>query len=121
MNFFGTTFDFTASTSASTTSASGETTAKAFEMVRLEDISSTQATIRWSPSVFSNIKVYYSTTTPVVVSATTTNASPRKLWNRNQVTLKGLTPDTTYFYKVVAETDSGTTSTTEASFKTVLK
>jgi hypothetical protein len=107
----------TSSTSATTSVAVEETLAN----VRVEEVSAKRATITWSPSVFQNLKVYYSTTTPVVAADATAVVSPWKFWKRSEVTLRRLIPNTTYFYKVVAETNSGIITTTEASFRTMEK
>lgn len=116
--FTGTTTD-SVNGSASTTQSSPVTFTSS---VVLEEVSNTQATISWSPAMSSSVRVYYATTSPVLTESTTqhVSVSPWKFWHRGSVTLKGLTPNTTYFYKVVADTDSGTTTTTEAIFRTTV-
>jgi hypothetical protein len=110
-------FDSMLGTSTLSSDVSSETLAQ----VHVEDVSANKATISWSPSKFSSVSVYYATASPVIIASTTANVSPWKLWKHESVTLKRLVPNTTYFYKVVAHTDSGTTTTAEASFKTLLK
>jgi hypothetical protein len=119
MNFLDRRVNIFATSSASTTAPN--VTEGTLANVRVEEVDAKRATIVWSPSVFQNLRVYYSTTTPVVATDTTKHVSPWKFWKRSEVTLKGLIPDTTYFYKVVAETNSGTITTTEASFRTTAK
>jgi hypothetical protein len=87
--------------------------------VRMSGVGGTYAIITWSPSVFSNVRVYYASSSPVVVSDATHSVVANKPWKRPQVTLKGLSPNTIYFYKVVAHTPSETIVSAEASFKTV--
>ncbi len=101
-----------------TVSEESTTTLPTLAGVHVEAITKTHATVSWSPSVFQSVSVYYATTTPVVVASTTAHETPWKFWKRSQVTLKGLTSDTVYFYKVVATTMSGTTTMVEASFRT---
>jgi hypothetical protein len=86
---------------------------------RIQDVGATYATVSWSPSEFRSVSVYYATSSPVVAEPSTAHVSPWKFWNWSSAKLKGLAPDTTYFYKVVAETDFGTTTTTEGSFRTL--
>jgi len=118
MSFFSTNLSLEAYGSASTTQEiSDQTLAHA----RIEDIGATHVTVSWSPSQLKTVNVYYATSTPVSVASSTLHVSSPKFWSRSQVTLKRLAPDTTYFYKVVADTDSGTTSTVEASFRTIVK
>jgi hypothetical protein len=88
--------------------------------VRIQDVGATYATVSWSPSEFRAVTVYFATSSPVAVVKETPHVSSR-FWSRSSASLKGLTPDTTYFYKVVAKTDIGTTTTTESSFRTLLK
>lgn len=95
--------------------------AEDLEDIRIAKIGDLSATLTWSLPKLSNMQVYYASTSPVIVSEMTAHVSPWKMWNRNQVTLRGLTPDTTYFYKVVVSTKSGTTTSAEARFKTLAR
>lgn len=88
-----------------------------FLNLRVEEVTSISALINWSPAVFEDVTVYYSTTTPVEAIVTTPHVSPWKFWKRSQVTLHDLAPNTTYFFKAVGENDLGIT-TAESSFTT---
>lgn len=96
------------------TALTGEAT---FVNLAVKDVTSTDAVIDWSPAVFEDVTVYYATTTPVEVRDTTPHVSSWKFWKRSQVTLKSLTPNTTYFFKAVGKSNLGTT-TAESSFST---
>lgn len=89
--------------------------------VKIAKLSDMSATLSWSSPKLTRVTVYYSHTSPVLVSDKTPSASPWKMWNSKQVTLRGLLPDTTYYYKVVAVTGFGTTTSAEASFRTVAR
>lgn len=87
-----------------------------FVMLQVREIHSTDAVIDWSPAVFEDVIVYYSTST-VELQDATPHVSSGKFWKRSQVTLKGLTPNTTYFFKAVGKSDTGTTIA-ESNFTT---
>lgn len=89
--------------------------------VRMRDIGDSWATLSWPRNTFTNIKVYYATTSPVTISNQTDHVSPWMFWNREKMTLRGLSPNTTYFYRVVSETSTGTTTSAEISFTTLRK
>lgn len=89
--------------------------------VYVAKVSDMSATLVWSSPKLTKVTVYYSSTSPVLVSDKIPSASPWKFWNSKQVTLRGLSPDTVYHYKVVAVTALGTTTSAEASFKTVAR
>lgn len=89
--------------------------------VKVAKVSDMSATLSWSSPKLTRVMVYYSHTSPVLVSDKTPSASPWKMWNSKQVTIRGLIPDTTYYYKVVALSGLGTTTSAEARFKTVAR
>lgn len=79
----------------------------------------TTASIVWDTNESASYKLWYGTTSPVVVSGT-----PDKTGGANthqSVALSGLSADTTYYFVIVARDASGNTSTsTQQSFKTVV-
>lgn len=89
--------------------------------VRMRDIGDSWVIFSWPRNTFTNIKVYYATTSPVTISNQTDHVSPWMFWNREKMTLRGLSPNTTYFYRVVTETSTSTTTLAEASFRTLQK
>jgi hypothetical protein len=90
-----------------------------FVNIDTHSVSDSSAVITWTPKTFSNVEVYYSTSSPVIISSSATaHASPMAFWRRNQVTLRGLMPNTTYYYRVVGQTLGGTTLSSESSFRT---
>lgn len=89
--------------------------------VKVAKVSDMSATLSWSSPKLTRVMVFYSHTSPVLVSDKTPSALPWKMWNSKQVTLRGLIPDTTYYYKVVVLSGLGTTTSAEARFKTVAR
>ena len=85
---------------------------------RISEIGDTWATLTWSRKTLANLKVYYASTSPVILSDDTSHLSPLMAWNRERVTLRGLSPNTTYFYRLVTETNTGTTTSAEMRFQT---
>lgn len=78
------------------------------------------AEISWNTDETSNSKVWYGTTTPLVISDTTSFASSTSLVTNHTISLLNLTASTTYYFIVVSvdEADNSATST-ESSFTTL--
>ncbi len=84
----------------------------------VRDVGSDKATIDWSPTVLEDATVYYGTTTSLAMAEAAVHEPSWKFWKRSQITLEGLTPNTTYLFKVVGSTGTGTT-TAASSFTTL--
>ena len=67
--------------------------------VTVTDITATSAKITWLTDEEADSKVWYGTTTPLVVTDLTPESSPDLVLN-HEITLSSLTPDTTYYYLV---------------------
>jgi len=97
-------------------------TAPVISQTTATEIGATSAKIAWITSENADSKVWYGTTTPLVVADPTTSASSSDLVLSHTVTLTGLTQSTTYYY-VVSSTDwvGNNTKGTEGSFATISK
>jgi len=84
---------------------------------------STQATstrITWTTDEAANSKLWYSTSTPLVIGTLAPNVSSSSLALSHDLTATGLTASTTYYYLVTSADSSGNTATsTQQSFVTL--
>jgi len=72
--------------------------------VTVTDITATSAKITWTTDEEADSKVWYDTTTPLVVTETTPAVSSTDLILDHEITLSDLTPETTYYF-IVNSTD----------------
>ena len=80
----------------------------------------TTTQIKWLTKELSNSKVWYSTSTLIVVATSTSIASSSDYVLNHAITLSDLTATTTYYYLVTSADKSGNTATaTEKSFTTL--
>lgn len=99
------------------TTATPDTTAPIISNV-VVSASSTSATITWATNENSTSKVYYGTTTPLVLASSSV-AEVSGLTLSHSVGLSSLTASTTYYYVIESkDASNNTTKTTEASFIT---
>jgi hypothetical protein len=87
----------------------------------VEKVKTTSAVIMLAKPAPRDAVVYYGTSSPVLVAHSTSHASLWRFWKRNEITLRGLVPDTMYYYRIAATVDGSATTTGEASFKTRAK
>jgi len=91
----------------------------------ISDVMATSTTasttqIKWLTKELSNSKVWYSTSTLIVVATSTSIASSSDYVLNHAITLSDLTATTTYYYLVTSADKSGNTATaTEKSFTTL--
>jgi len=91
----------------------------------ISDVMATSTTasttqIKWLTNELSNSKVWYSTSTLIVVATSTSIASSSDYVLNHAITLSDLTATTTYYYLVTSADKSGNTATaTEKSFTTL--
>jgi len=88
--------------------------------VTVTDITQTSAKITWTTNENADSKVWYDTVTPLVVTSTTPVVSSSNLVLNHEITLSGLTTNTTYHFKA-GSTDAANNSATSAenSFTTL--
>jgi len=80
----------------------------------------TSAGITWITDEEADSKVWYSTSTPFIISTSTAVVSSSSLVLSHNLTISDLTASTTYYYLVSSTDDSGNTATsTEQSFTTL--
>lgn len=81
---------------------------------------SSTATITWDTNEVANGKVWYGTSTPVVLSLPTLSVSTSTLSTSHSLSIAGLATSTTYYYTVVsADGSSNSASITGGSFITL--
>ena len=66
--------------------------------VTVADITATSAKITWTTNEEADSKVWYDTTTPLVVTETTPAVSSTDLVLNHEISLSGLTPETAYYF-----------------------
>jgi len=80
----------------------------------------TSVKIIWTTDEEANSRVYYDTTTPLVVSTTTPTVASSDLVLSHELGLSGLTTSTTYYYLVTSSDEAGNSATsTQHSFTTL--
>lgn len=84
------------------------------------DTTTTSATIIWVTNELSNSKVWYNTSTPLVISNSTPMKSSSNLVLNHRIALFSLVPDSTYYY-LVSSTDAvgNVTTSSEQLFRTL--
>ncbi len=76
------------------------------------------ATVNWFSNEASNSKVYFGTATPLAIATATTQFNASLVTNHS-LALTGLTPNTTYYFRVESADAAGNTATSsETSFVT---
>ncbi len=109
----------TSSQNTLTTTATPDTAAPTITAISATNVGTSTVTIDWTTNESSNSKVYYSTATPLVTGTASTK-SDAAMVTSHSVTLTGLTPNTTHYFKVESADASNNTSTgSETSFVTV--
>ncbi len=74
-------------------------------------VGTSTATLSWNTNENANSKVYWSTISPLSVSATTTASSTSNLMTKaHRMSITGLSATTTYYFKVESSDSSGNTS-----------
>jgi len=101
-------------------SFSTDITSPTISNIQITDITTTSAKITWTTNENADSKVWYDTVTPLVVTSTTPVVSSTDLVLNHEITLSGLTSNTTYHFKV-GSTDAANNSATsiENSFTTL--
>jgi hypothetical protein len=109
----------TSSQGTFTTTASPDTTAPTITAISATNVGTSTVTISWTTNESSNSKVYYSTATPLNTSTASTKSDAMMVMSHS-VTLTGLTPNTTHYFKVESKDAANNSSTgSETSFVTV--
>jgi len=84
------------------------------------DTTSTSTTITWVTNELSDSKVWYDTSTPLVISSSTPTKSSSKLVLNHRIALFDLVPDSTYYYLVSsADAVGNATTSSEQLFHTL--
>ncbi len=83
----------------------------------VNNLASTSASIVWATNEAANSKVYFGTTTPLVLASSTT-ASDAAFMLNHSLTLSALTASTTYYYVVESVDATGNKATTTQSMFT---
>lgn len=101
------------------TTVSCDKTAPVISNIQETDIASTTAKITWATNESSNSKIWYGTTTPVVITGDPAQSSSAFVTS-HEIVLTGLTASTIYYYVVGSSDANGNTATsTEDSFATL--
>ncbi len=99
----------------------GDTQAPGLTLIAATEIGDTAAHIVWSSSLPGFSRVYYSSSTPVVLSASTSSITSWGMTSHD-IELSELDPGTHYYYRIVSFSFSGSSTTSpEFSFVTKLK
>lgn len=107
----------TSSQVAMITATTADTTAPTFTWI-IPYPFSTVATVMWVTNEPSTGKLYYATTSPIVLASSTLVSAPTLSMSQS-LALTGLTASTTYYFVIEAKDGSGNTSTsTLQSFRT---
>jgi len=98
----------------------GDTTPPVISEVTATDITATSTMVTWLTDEEADSKVWYDTSTPLVITGSTPTESSSDLVLNHEVELFSLTPSTTYYF-IVSSTDSAlnTTSSAEEAFNTL--
>jgi len=89
--------------------------------VTVTDITTTSARITWVTNEETDSKVWYGTTTPLVVTDSTPKVSSTDLVLNHDLTLSNLTPDTIYYFIVNSTDKAGNNEISEEKTFTTLK
>lgn len=101
-----------------TTAASPDTTAPALTAISATNIGTSTATINWTTNESASSKVYYTLTTPLNTGTASTKTDATLVTNHS-LTVTGLSPNSTYYFKVESTDASANTSlSSETSFVT---
>lgn len=107
----------TSSQMSFTTGAAPDTAAPSISAVGFS-VSTSTATITWTTNENANSKVYYGTVTPLNTGSALTKSSATMVTSHS-LQLTGLTPNTTYYFKVESKDSSNNGSmSSETSFTT---
>ncbi|OHA84250.1 MAG: hypothetical protein A2408_00105 [Candidatus Yonathbacteria bacterium RIFOXYC1_FULL_52_10] len=102
-----------------TTATTPDTTAPVISGAAATSTTATGSSIAWTTNEPASSKLYYGTTTPLVLGTALTSFDPTFLTN-HLVAVSGLTASTTYRYVIESKDASGNTATsTENSFVTL--
>lgn len=97
-----------------------DTVAPVISEVAATSTTATSTKIAWTTDEEANSKVYYDTSSPLVVSTSTPAVSDSDLVTNHDLTLSGLTVSSTYYYLVTsADAEDNTATSTEQSFTTL--
>jgi peptidoglycan hydrolase-like protein with peptidoglycan-binding domain len=100
------------------TTAPGDTTPPNVTAISSSNVSTSTATVSWTTNENADSKVYYSTATPLSTSTASTKTDGAMVTSHS-LGLTGLTPNTTYYYKVESTDAAGNkTLSSETSFNT---
>jgi hypothetical protein len=102
-----------------TTANTGDKAAPVISNVHVSQTSNGQV-ITWNTNEASNSKIYYSTVTPLILSASTTHTvTSADMAKTHSVTISGLSVNTKFYYVIESSDASNNTArTTEANFTT---
>lgn len=102
-----------------TTTATPDTTAPVISGVAATSTTATGSSIAWSTNEPASSKLYYGTTTPLVLGTALSIFNP-SLTTNHSVALSGVTASTTHYYVIESKDATGNTATsTENSFVTL--
>lgn len=96
-----------------------DATAPVISQLTVSSITATSASITWMTSELANSKIWYSTSTPLVIAGATPQVSSADLVLNRTLGISNLSASTTYYYVVASADASGNTATsTENLFVT---
>jgi peptidoglycan hydrolase-like protein with peptidoglycan-binding domain len=108
----------TSSQQSFATTNAPDTTAPSISAIGTSGVSTSSITINWTTNEAAGSRVYYGTATPLN-NATASTKVDGALVTSHSLTLTGLTPGTTYYFKVEsADAANNITTSTETSFAT---
>ncbi len=103
-----------------TTPPVADTVAPIISQWSVSNVSSSTAQISWNTNETATSKVWYGTTTPVVLAAPTLSVSNTTLVSGHTLSLTGLTASTTYHYVIESRDAANNAATTSAASFTTL-
>lgn len=108
----------TSSQQSFTTGVPADSQAPTITAISSSNVSTSTARIQWNTNEVAKSKVYYGTTTPLN-TASAANVVDLSLVTAHTMNLTGLTPNTTYYFRVESADAAGNTTTgSETSFIT---